>query len=317
MSQTVQIKHISGNLSALNALQIGVQSAPDGDLGFKTWGGKDADGMLTQWLSKGKAGILKSLEITDLAESGSGDASVIVGADGAMKKGGDPYKVRVDEDDPLEKYLFDKILTTSELAKNIEAVGGLGDSYEAIRLSLVNATYYVKGNSIYGGTLTDNLNTLGRNTPFTCLGTATGVPDASYSWFGWHINSNAGTAAAAQIAYAFNSSAIICYERVKTSGTWGAWKLRGSTMQIQTFGSGALTAFPGIFYIASSVTDLVLTLAPSIGGEYHLKFTTAAMIGTIDLSSVTSWIGSAPSIAAGKTYELDILDGVGVIAEVS
>ena len=90
-----------------------------------------------------------------------------------------------------------------------------------------------------------------------------------------------------------------------------------STMQIQTFGSGALTAFPGIFYIASSISDLVLTLAPSIGGEYHLKFTTAATIGTIDLSSVTSWIGSAPSIAAGKTYEWDILDGVGVIAEVS
>ena len=184
-------------------------------------------------------------------------------------------------------------------------------------LSISNPSYYIKGNTVYGGTLTDNLNTLVRNTPFTCLGTATGVPDASYSWFGWHINSNAGTAAAAQIAYAFNSNAIICYERVKTSDTWGAWKLRGSTMQIQTFGSGALTAFPGIFYIASSISDLVLTLAPSIGGEYHLKFTTAATIGTIDLSSVTSWIGSAPSIAAGKTYELDILDGVGVIAEVS
>ncbi len=268
MSQTVQIKHISGNLSALNALQIGVQSAPDGDLGFKTWGGKDADGMLTQWLSKGKAGIVKSLKITDLAESGSDDALVIVGADGLLGKG-------------------------------------------------ESATHYLKGNTDFGGTLTDNLNTLVRNTPFTCLGTATGVPDASYSWFGWHINSNAGTAAAAQIAYAFNSSAIICYERVKTSGTWGAWKLRGSTMQIQTFGSGALTAFPGIFYIASSVTDLVLTLAPSIGGEYHVKFTTAATIGTIDLSVVTSWIGSAPSIVAGKTYEVDILDGVGVMAEVS
>lgn len=180
-----------------------------------------------------------------------------------------------------------------------------------------NPLYYVKGNTDYGGTLTDNLNTLVRNTPFTCLGTATGVPDTSYSWFGWHINSNAGTAAAAQIAYAFNSHVIICYERVKTSDTWGAWKLRGSTMRIQTFGSGALTAFPGIFYVASSLTDFVLTLAPSIGGEYHIKFTTAATIGTIDLSVVTSWIGAAPTIAAGKTYELDVLDGVGVIAEVS
>ena len=208
--------------------------------------------------------------------------------------------------------------TRERIAEVIEHDYSLsGNGTFATPLGINNPLQYVKGNTDYGGTLTDNLDTLIRNTPFTCLGTATGAPDASYSWFGWHINSNAGTAAAAQIAYAFNSNAIICYERVKTSGTWGAWKLRGSTMQIQTFGSGALTAFPGIFYVASSLTDFVLTLAPSIGGEYHIKFTTAATIGTIDLSVVTSWIGSAPTIAAGKTYELDILDGVGVMAEVS
>ena len=90
-----------------------------------------------------------------------------------------------------------------------------------------------------------------------------------------------------------------------------------SAWPMTTFESGALLAYPGILYVGSSITNFILTLAPSIGGEYHLKFTTAATIGTIDLSSVTSWIGSAPSIAAGKTYELDILDGVGVIAEVS
>lgn len=113
---------------------------------------------------------------------------------------------------------------------------------------------------------------------------------------------------------AFNGYVVVYYS--EGGGRWVDTR-EPFANQIQTFGSGALTAFPGIFYIASSVTDLVLTLAPSIGGEYHLKFTTAATIGTIDLSSVTSWIGSAPSIAAGKTYELDILDGVGVIAEVS
>lgn len=42
-----------------------------------------------------------------------------------------------------------------------------------------------------------------------------------------------------------------------------------------------------------------------------------ATLTNFDLSAVTSWIGSAPSIAAGKTYELDILDGVGICAEVS
>ncbi|MFA6679493.1 MAG: hypothetical protein WCR96_03255 [Candidatus Methanomethylophilaceae archaeon] len=33
--------------------------------------------------------------------------------------------------------------------------------------------------------------------------------------------------------------------------------------------------------------------------------------------AVTSWIGSAPTIEADTTYEIDILDGVGICAEVS
>jgi hypothetical protein len=140
---------------------------------------------------------------------------------------GNPHKVKVDASDPSETYLFDKILTDENLGKVIEAVGGIGTSYEAIRLYLENATYYVKGNTNYGGTLTDNLNTLARTTPFTCLGTATGVPDDSYSWFGWHINSNTGTAAAVQIAYAYTTS-IICYERTKINNEWQAWTLRSA-----------------------------------------------------------------------------------------
>ena len=186
-------------------------------------------------------------------------------------------------------------------------------------LGLANPLYYVKGNSIYGGTLTDNLDTLTRNTPFTCLGTATGAPSADYSWFGWHINSNAGTAAAAQIAYAFNSNAIICYERVKTSDTWGAWTLRPvrGVWPVQTFSAGTLTATAGILYKGTAIANLTLALAAQEGGEYHIKFSTASTIGTFDLSAITHWIGTAPTIAAGKTYELDILDGVGVIAEVS
>lgn len=96
-------------------------------------------------------------------------------------------------------------------------------------LSISNPSYYIKGNTVYGGTLTDNLNTLSRTTPFTCYGTATGAPDTSYSWFGWHLNSNTGTTAAAQIAYAYNSAEIICYERVKVTNAWGAWKRRSLT----------------------------------------------------------------------------------------
>ena len=93
--------------------------------------------------------------------------------------------------------------------------------------------------------------------------------------------------------------------------------VRGSAWPMTTFESGALLAYPGILYVGSSITNFILTLAPSIGGEYHIKFTTSSTIGMINLTSVTSWIGSVPTVKAGKTYELDILDNVGVMAEVS
>lgn len=83
------------------------------------------------------------------------------------------------------------------------------------------------GDTIYGGTIVTDLNTINKNGFYTCYGTATGVPSSSYSWFVIHQNSNVGTASATQRAVAYNSTPII-YERVKTSSTWGAWVLQGS-----------------------------------------------------------------------------------------
>ena len=184
-------------------------------------------------------------------------------------------------------------------------------------LGLANPTWYTKGNTVYGGTIVTDLNVIAHGGFFTATGSATGVPNSSYSWFVLHQNSNAGTVYAQQTAYAYNSASIICYERVKSASTWGNWILRGSAWPMTTFESGALLAYPGILYVGSSITNFILTLAPSIGGEYHIKFTTSSTIGMINLTSVTSWIGSVPTVEAGKTYELDILDNVGVMAEVS
>ena len=100
-----------------------------------------------------------------------------------------------------------------------------------------------------------------------------------------------------------------------SSGSSGS-SVRG-VWPVQTFSAGTLTATAGILYKGTAIANLTLALAAQEGGEYHIKFSTASTIGTFDLSAVTSWIGTAPTIAAGKTYELDILDGVGVIAEVS
>src|SRR5574344_1025369 len=84
-----------------------------------------------------------------------------------------------------------------------------------------------------------------------------------------------------------------------------------------TFTSGSLAINHGIFYIGTDIANLTLSLnAVTSGAEYHLKFTTSSTIGTFDFSAVTSWIGNSPSISASTTYEIDILDGVGIIATV-
>lgn len=89
----------------------------------------------------------------------------------------------------------------------------------------------VAGNTSYGGTISDNLDTITKNGFYTCYGTATGVPSSSYSWFITHQNSNLNTNTAHQRAIAYNSELII-YERTKISGTWNAWVLQSSKEEI-------------------------------------------------------------------------------------
>lgn len=72
----------------------------------------------------------------------------------------------------------------------------------------------------YGGTLVTDLDAITISGPYTCYGTATGVPSADYSWFVQHTNSNVGTNYAYQKAIAYTTDGIVAYERRKISGTW-------------------------------------------------------------------------------------------------
>lgn len=83
--------------------------------------------------------------------------------------------------------------------------------------------YIVMGNTIYGGTIADNLNTIVKSGFYTCYGSSIGAPGTTTSWFVIHQNSNAGTITASQRATAF-STELIVYERTKISNTWQPWK---------------------------------------------------------------------------------------------
>lgn len=107
-------------------------------------------------------------------------------------------------------------------------------------------TNYVGGNTQYGGTIVTNLNTISKGGFYTALGTATGVPNSSYSWFVTHQNSNTGTVSATQRAVAYSTDLIV-YERVMQSSTWGAWVNRSTVNNLTTAsaGNGVLDAYQG------------------------------------------------------------------------
>ena len=155
------------------------------------------------------------------------------------------YKVKTSGTDLEGKLLTDKVSATGLVAKTIVNVGTAdekinldvtpvidatlsGSGTAGAPFGVSNSSFYVKGNSVYGGTLTNNLDTLERNTPFTCYGTSVGAPDTTHSWFGWHINSNAGVVSASQMAIAFGTDLIVKY-RTKSASVWGPWR-NGSTI---------------------------------------------------------------------------------------
>ena len=108
------------------------------------------------------------------------------------------------------------------------------------------------GTSVYGGSLVTDTNSVNRNGFYSCLGTATSVPNVNYSWNFIHMNSNQGTTSAYQRWVAVNSTPII-YERLKTNSTWGAFTIVNAKDTVPTSGSvnpltsgGAFTALQGL-----------------------------------------------------------------------
>ncbi len=83
--------------------------------------------------------------------------------------------------------------------------------------------YVNMGNTVYGGTIVDNLDTLVKNGYYTCYGSSIGSPGSTTSWFVTHHNSNVGTVTATQKASSCVDTSIE-YKRNKIGSTWQPWK---------------------------------------------------------------------------------------------
>ena len=106
----------------------------------------------------------------------------------------------------------------------------------------------------------------------------------------------------------------------------GILKGNGSTVQAATAGTDYMTppatatALPAsgtaltantIYAVAAAVGTYAFT--PPATGWAHGKFTTGS---SVSVSFAGTFLGTAPSIKASKTYEFDVLNGVWAVQEV-
>ena len=76
---------------------------------------------------------------------------------------------------------------------------------------------------------------------------------------------------------------------------------------------------PNILHVWGEIAELNLTLSEGEEGvvnEYMVQFTSGATATTLTLPDSIVWM-SAPSIQANKTYQLSIINNLGVIGEFS
>lgn len=76
---------------------------------------------------------------------------------------------------------------------------------------------------------------------------------------------------------------------------------------------------PNVFHVWDTVTSLTITLAAptdsSIMNEYLFQFTSGSTATSLSTPSTVVWV-SEPSIEANKTYQVSIVNNMGIIASI-
>lgn len=110
--------------------------------------------------------------------------------------------------------------------------------------------------------------------------------------------------------------------RVVTDAEKSSWDGKAEPTPVVNHGTSDTTfsLTPNVLHIWGTVSALTLTLAtPSdatIVNEYMFQFTSGSTATTLSLPSTVTWV-AAPSINAGATYQVSIVNNLGVIAEFS
>ena len=143
-----------------------------------------------------------------------------------------------------------------------------GEYIEGMTTDIENLDIYkVGGNTIYGGTLSSDLNAETKSGFYTCYTGTTGLSAEmtalGVSFFVEHINSSVGVNGATQKAIAFVSTSIIIFERVKIGGVWGTW-FRHILTATATLPSASWTGSSAPYTKAVTVSGIYANDTPSI-----------------------------------------------------
>lgn len=162
------------------------------------------------------------------------------------------------------------------------------------------------------------------------------IPAASTSAYGVTklssaTNSNsttlAATASAVKAAYDLADSykgtvTSVKVDNVSKSQSSGVVDLGYINKQLSTSTSSSMTLSPNIYYrnTSTSLSSLTITLGSvsnsNIINEYFVEFTTRSAGTTVSLPSTIKWAnGEAPTFEASTTYQISIVNNLGVVTK--
>ena len=141
-----------------------------------------------------------------------------------------------------------------------------GITGKLIKNSTVVLSNLIYGNTVYGGSVIDDLDAIVKDGFYTCYGTAVGCPSVAYLWFILHQNSNVGTLSAVQTAIAYDTTDIE-YKRTKIANTWGLWIRVPSLLSPIFTGTPLITTTPTVGDNSHKIADTAFVQSAVAAGN--------------------------------------------------
>ena len=121
----------------------------------------------------------------------------------------------------------------------------------------------------------------------------------------------------------FMSDGRTVEDAIKQAGTGGGGSSSGSGSAYPRINyawtSGSETISPNTFHVWGSVTGLTIEFGEEVSGvanEYLFQFTSGTTPTSLTLPDGIQWVNGAPNINANKTYQVSVVNNIGLIVSV-